>query len=187
MSYIEDIENYIPFNKEEEEERKLSLKYISENKDILYRRNKLIHLTTSAFIINQDKDKVLMIHHNIYDSWSWVGGHADGCDRSIDVAIKEMQEETGVEKYIVVDNKPISLNLLTVKSHYKNGEYVAPHIHLDLAYLFQVDEVEEVMIKDDENSDIKWILFEEVPIYSNEKHMIPIYNKIIARIESEYK
>ena len=38
-----------------------------------------------------------MIYHNIYDSWSWVGGHADQEENLIEVAMRELQEETGVQ------------------------------------------------------------------------------------------
>ena len=38
-----------------------------------------------------------MIHHNIYNSWGWTGGHADGNSDLIKVAIKEAQEETGIK------------------------------------------------------------------------------------------
>ena len=34
--------------------------------------------TASAWVVNPARNKVLMIYHNIYNSWSWTGGHADG-------------------------------------------------------------------------------------------------------------
>ena len=46
--------------------------------DILTRENQFCHLTSSAFVINKEHTKVLCIYHNIYKSWSWVGGHGDG-------------------------------------------------------------------------------------------------------------
>ena len=32
----------------------------------------------SSWLVNQAHDKVLMIYHNIYHSWAWTGGDADG-------------------------------------------------------------------------------------------------------------
>ena len=44
-----------------------------------------------------------MIHHNIYNSWSWTGGHADGDKDLLYVAIKEAKEETGVKNIKALD------------------------------------------------------------------------------------
>ena len=38
-----------------------------------------------------------MVYHNIYDSWSWIGGHADGEEDLASVALRELKEETGIE------------------------------------------------------------------------------------------
>ena len=43
--------------------------------------------------MNKDKTKVLMIYHNIYNSWSWTGGHADGDEDLLYVAIKEAKKK----------------------------------------------------------------------------------------------
>jgi len=96
MRFIEDIKNYKPYNEQEEKDKKLVEYYIDNFKDILTRENELAHLTSSAFILNKDKSKVLMIYHNIYDSWAWTGGHADGEEDLLVVALKEAKEETGI-------------------------------------------------------------------------------------------
>ena len=78
--------------------------------DILTRENQFCHLTASAFIINKSHSKILCIYHNIYNSWSWVGGHADGDDDMPYVAQKETREETSLEKFKVVSN--ITINVI---------------------------------------------------------------------------
>jgi 8-oxo-dGTP pyrophosphatase MutT (NUDIX family) len=47
--------------------------------------------------VNKTKEKVLVVHHNIYNSWSWTVGRADGEEDLLAVAIKELKEETGVK------------------------------------------------------------------------------------------
>ena len=34
-----------------------------------------------------------MVYHNIYNSWSWLGGHADGETDLLAVALREVKEE----------------------------------------------------------------------------------------------
>mgnify|MGYP002237558723 CR=1 FL=1 len=53
-------------------------------------------MTASAWVVNKDRSKVLMIYHNIYNSWSWLGGHADGETDLLAVAIREVREEAAL-------------------------------------------------------------------------------------------
>ena len=64
MNYIEDIKNYIPFNEQEERDKELFLKCLNNFHDILTRDNTIAHLTSSAFAVNKERTKFLMIHHN---------------------------------------------------------------------------------------------------------------------------
>lgn len=61
--------------------------------DLLSRENLTAHFTASAWTVNPDRTKVLMAYHNIYRSWAWLGGHADGDSDLLAVALREVQEE----------------------------------------------------------------------------------------------
>lgn len=183
MNWISSIEEFIPSSEQERKDKKIILKYINIFEDILKRDNEIIHITSSGFVINKDKDKVLMVHHNIFNAWSLTGGHADGKEKLLGVAISEVKEETGVKDIIPITNNIISLDLLPVFGHLRKGEYVAPHLHASVTYLFQADENEQVVIKPDENSDVKWIPFNQIDIYSDEAHMKKIYYKVISRVK----
>ena len=75
MNYYEEILEYLPKNEQEVKDKELILDVMEKYEDILTRKNIVAHLTASGFIINREKTKVLMIHHNIYNSWGWTGGH----------------------------------------------------------------------------------------------------------------
>lgn len=183
MSWIKSIEEFVPSNEEERKDKEVILKYINMFDDISKRDNEIIHITSSGFVINKDKDKVLMVHHNIFNSWSLTGGHADGEENLLGVALKEIKEETGVKNIIPITNKIVSLDLLPVLGHFRKGKYVSSHLHISVVYLVQGDENEQVIIKPDENSAVKWIPISEIDTHSNESHMKKIYNKIISKIE----
>ena len=152
-------------------------------KDILTRDNEYFHLTSSAFIINRDHTKVLSTFHNIYKSWTWVGGHADGDDDMLYVAKKETKEETSLDNFKVLSKTPISVEILPVKSHVRKGKCVPCHTHFNVTYLFEADENETIHILEDENSDIGWLTFDDLIKKSDEPYMIPVYEKIIERIK----
>ncbi len=178
------IENYEPYNQQEEKDKQVMLAYIDTFNNILTRENDFAHFTASSWVMNKEKTKVLMIYHNIYQSWSWTGGHSDGEADMLKVAIKELKEETGVKEVKVLnDNNPFSIEILTVDGHKKRGNYVPSHLHLNITYLLEVDEKEIVRIKEDENSGVKWFLIEEVKNVSNETWIKEnIYQKINQKL-----
>lgn len=183
---IEMLKNYVPFNEQEEQDLKVIFKSSQVFKDILTRDNQFCHLTASAFIINKEHTKVLCVFHNIYQSWSWVGGHADGDDDVLYVAKKETREETSLKNFIELDPMPISIEILPVKGHVKNGKYVSAHTHLNITYLFEADENEKIHIQEEENSKIGWLTFDELIEKTSEEHMLPIYKKIIDKIRKKF-
>ena len=186
MYFKEQIEKYIPYNEQEERDKESMLKFIETFDNSLTRENVFGHFTASAWVVNKERTKVLMIYHNIYKSWAWTGGHADGETDLLQTAIREVKEETGVKNVKPVTEDIFSLEVLTVDGHIKRGKYVSSHLHLNLTYLLEVDETETLKIKEDENSGVKWVKFEDVPNMSEEKWMVEnVYNKIIEKVREK--
>lgn len=184
MNWIEEIERYVPIDEQEEKDKEIILKCIKENDDILTRENEVAHITSSGFIVNKDRDKVLMIHHNIYNSWGWTGGHADGDCDLLHVAIKEAKEETGIKNVVPVTNDICCIDILPVISHIKRGKYVASHLHLSVAYVLEADESEKLFVKEDENSGVKWMNISDIESCTDEKHMLNVYKKLVNKAKS---
>lgn len=183
MHFIELIKAYTPYNEQEEKDKAVILYCIERFEDVLTRKNEIAHITSSAFVVNRTKDKVLVVHHNIYNSWSWTGGHADGEEDLLAVAMKELNEETGVKNSHPVTLDIFSLDILPVLGHTRRGNYVSPHIHLSIAFLIEADETDVLIVKEDENSGVKWIPLDELNDYSNEPHMHKLYDKLIFKIK----
>lgn len=180
------IENYLPYNEQEEVDKRIMLKYIEDFDDVLTRNNEYGHFTSAAFILNKQRTKILMIYHNIYKSWAWVGGHSDGDSDLLNVAIKEAKEETGLKSVMPILDNIYSLEILTVNGHFKRGKYVGSHVHLNITYLLEADEKEEIRIKEDENSGVKWISIDEVVNASSEKWIREnIYSKVIEKMKKD--
>ena len=78
MTLREKIENYIPFNEQEEKDKEYYLKFIDSFDDVLTRDNIFGHFTASAFVVNKERNKMLVVYHIIDDGWIYPGGHADG-------------------------------------------------------------------------------------------------------------
>ena len=95
MPLIDDVRAFVPGCEQETADRELILRRLEEDPGV-WGRESPTHLTTSAWAVDARGERVLLVYHKIYDSWSWVGGHADGEHDLAAVALRELEEETGV-------------------------------------------------------------------------------------------
>ena len=185
---MEDVRAYVPYNEQEERDKALLLRYLDEAErdarvaERLWGRGDPAHMTASAWVVSPDRQLVLMAYHNIYQSWSWLGGHADG-ERDLQaVALREVREESGLAHVRLAMPDILSVEVLCVDGHEKRGRYVSSHLHLNVTYLVEADPSEPLHIKPDENSRIGWLAPEEALAASTEPWFVErIYRKLIAR------
>lgn len=181
MNCPEIIRNFSPWDDGERADKETALEAFRRFSDLWTRDNPFIHLTASAFVFNPEKTKALMVYHLIYDSWSWVGGHADGNRDLLSVARRELEEETGLSRGHPLQETPISLEILTVKGHVKNRRHISPHLHLNLTWAFRGREDAPLRPAPKENSRVGWIPLRELERFVTEPEMLPIYRKIIHK------
>ncbi|MBU5481603.1 NUDIX hydrolase [Blautia sp. MSJ-19] len=182
---IDSIKQYRPFNEQEEQDKSLILEWIMKNENAFSRDNGVAHMTASAWVVNKNRSKVLMVYHNIYNSWSWLGGHADGETDLLSVAVREVREEAGIHNVHPVSAEIFSMESLTVDGHVKKGKYVSSHLHLNITYLLEADPEEAVSIKADENSGVAWFTPEEALQKSTEPWFVErVYAKLIKKTKN---
>lgn len=190
MDFIRQVEAFVPGCVQEEADQKEMLSCIRRFPDaVLYRENRLFHMTASAMVFDETMERTLLVHHLLFDAWTWVGGHTDGMENLLRAAEKEAREETGVEKLLPVSEEILSLDILPVFGHWKNGAYVPAHLHFSAAYGFVCDAEKERLLhsKEGENSGVMWASVKEIGAYAKEAHMRPIYSKIIERARARKK
>ena len=120
------LEAYRPFNEQEERDRQAMLAAMAAHEDIFLRSCAFFHMTASAWIVNARRDRALMAWHNIYRSWSWLGGHADGEEDLLSVALREAREESGLVHVRPASEDIFSLEILTVDGHEKRESTCIP-------------------------------------------------------------
>ncbi len=182
MNLFEEIKNYKPENSQEARDKEQMLSFMQCFDNYLDRENQFAHFTASMWTLNKEHTKTLMVHHNQFQTWSWIGGHADGMEDLCEVALKELKEETSVKNPKVISKGIFSLETLTVNGHVKKGIWVPGHIHFNLTYLAEVNEHEQIEPQIGENTAVQWCTFEEALKESKETWMIEtVYKKLIEK------
>lgn len=180
---IEILRRYNPHNEQEERDKAEIIRRLEAGEELFGRDNISSHFTASAWVVNKDRKKVLMAYHNLYDSWAWLGGHADGEKDLLKVAIKEVKEESGLTNVKPISEEGYSLEILAVAGHYKKGKYVPSHLHLNLTYLLEADDSEPLKIKPDENSQVGWFTLDGAIQASKEEWFKEhIYSKLNEKL-----
>lgn len=181
MILKQEITKYIPYNEQEIKDKEYFLKFIDTFDDVLTRDNIFGHFIASAFVLNKEKTKMLVVYHNIFDGWIYPGGHADGESDLLSVALREVEEETGL-KAQVLDKNIFSISAVPVKGHVKKGKYVSTHVHYDLLYLMEADDREPLTFRADESKGVKWIDLKDATDNEIVDFIRPINQKIIEKL-----
>ncbi len=160
------------------EERLLALQFLEllKSAQCYYRDHLPGHITGSAWIVDEGRTHVLLIHHNNLNKWLQPGGHADGDENLLNVAIREANEETGLTNLIQLTSGLFDLDIHPIPARKAFPE----HLHFDVRFLFQASRKDELKISE-ESSDLKWINLEEVPALTQNN---PSILRMIKKLEA---
>lgn len=134
------------------------------------------HVTASAWVVSPDRKSVLLMHHRKLNRWFQPGGHCDGNSDTLQVALKEVREETGVVA------RPLRQSIFDIDVHTIPGNArEGAHLHYDIRYLLEADLVLEVA-RNHEAKEVRWILLDEVRLYNASESLLRMRRKDIVNI-----
>lgn len=171
---IAKLNRYTPIDEHEHSMLDRIQNFVYENSNCFDRALLIGHITASALIINKQKTHTLLTHHQKLDKWLQLGGHSDGDPNTLNVALREALEESGLKTI-----EPLSEEIFDVDVHEIPARKNEPaHFHYDIRFLFEADDAEKLVITDESN-DLRWIPLERMEEYTTEESIMRMVRKIL--------
>ena len=152
------------------------LEFFRKDPNCFQKDNHAGHFTGSAWVVSTDRCQVLMTHHKKLDMWLQLGGHADGIDDLISVAIREAKEESGFDNFVLVSEKIFDLDIHEIPA-ISEGPI---HLHYDIRFLLEADPKDNRIVVSDESHDVCWIPLDKVVKLNPENSMQRMVKKTSA-------
>ena len=152
------------------------LEFFRKDPNCFQKDNQAGHFTGSAWIVSTDRCQVLMTHHKKLNMWLQLGGHADGIDDLISVAIREAKEESGFDNFVLVSEKIFDLDIHEIPA-ISEGPI---HLHYDIRFLLEADPKDNRIVVSDESHDVRWIPLDKVVKLNPENSMQRMVKKTSA-------
>jgi 8-oxo-dGTP pyrophosphatase MutT (NUDIX family) len=131
------------------------------------------HITGSAWIVSKTKDQTLLVHHAKLNKWVQPGGHADGDENVLQVALREAEEETGLKKFKITETIfDIDIHTIPERKDFPQ------HQHYDIRYLLEADTNEQIVVSE-ESHDVKWVYLSELEKFTLERSVLRMKEKLI--------
>jgi len=139
------------------------------------------HITASAWIVSADYQRFLLTHHRKLGRWLQLGGHADGDPDVEAVALREAQEESGMEHFeclpATAKCRVFDLDVHVIPA--RPGE--PEHEHHDVRFLLVAAQDQPLQLSDESN-DLRWFDWSESDKVASDESVARLARKARARL-----
>lgn len=164
------LENYVSRHPEEEVYKKLIVDFIKNHSNCFERSCSIGHITASGFVLDYNLSSALLMHHTKLNMWLQLGGHCDGDDNVLAVALKEVQEESGIETVSFLSKQIYDIDVHLVPASRKDPA----HYHYDIRFLLKVSSPEATISRNNESIDMRW--------FKNNINILPTKERSVVRL-----
>lgn len=174
---------YLGANKSEDDTSFLLGVIMTTGDNAFARSSEYGHFTASAFVVNKDMTKVLLIEHLKHNMWLIPGGHIDDDESALAASIRETEEEVGIKisDLTLLDYKILDIDVHRISEDVTKCE--PSHFHYDVRYIFKLDDEALIEINKSEAKDYKWIDISEV--IDQDNHLSNVARKAQAIIKNK--
>ncbi len=155
---VRTLQRWEPPHKRQRELRQTYLDHLGDHPDAMSRHCHPDHLTASALVVSDDRERVLLNLHGRYRIWMQFGGHCEPDDATLaEAALREAVEESGVEGLVLVGEQPAQLDV-----HEVWCGPIRPAHHLDVRYVAAAP-TGAAGVASDESLDVRWFPRDALP------------------------
>ncbi len=173
LSLIHFFSGYNTFHSEEENFVPRFLELLSQP-NCFERTHLPGHITGSAWIVNPERTQTLLVHHAKLNKWVQPGGHADGDENILRVAMREAEEETGLKSLTIIKVTPFDVDIHLIPKRTDFPE----HFHYDIRFLIEAN-TEEMILVSEESHDVKWVALDALDKFTAEPSVLRMRDKLL--------
>ena len=144
--------------------------FVASHPDCFERSCRVGHITGSAWIVNRTGERMLLTHHRKLGRWLQPGGHSDGDPDTLEVALREAWEESGLEVR-ALDEAIFDLDVHVIPAR---GHEPA-HYHYDVRFL--VHAMEDRFRVSEESCALAWVPADRVGVFTNDESVLRMARK----------
>ncbi|ALP52202.1 NUDIX hydrolase [Candidatus Tenderia electrophaga] len=156
-NFLQDkLNRHCPFDAAEADMLQQIIEFVARHEGCFERSLSIGHVTGSAWIVDHERTHVLLTHHRKLDRWLQLGGHSDGDGHTLNVALREGREESGLAQL-----QPLRDAIFDVDVHLipaRKDE--AAHYHYDVRFLLEADRRAPLTLSG-ESKDLAWVSLDD--------------------------
>jgi 8-oxo-dGTP pyrophosphatase MutT (NUDIX family) len=124
--------------------------------------------------VDTQRISALLVHHAKLNKWMQPGGHADGDENILHVALREAEEETGITNFKLISPTPFDLDIHLIPER----KDFPQHLHYDVRFLLEANRSEPILVSE-ESHDVKWISLHEIETYTRDRSVLRMKEKLL--------
>lgn len=169
------LQNYHPSDPQEKIFKQRMLDFLDQYPNCFERSLEIGHFTASTWLLNDAQTHALLMHHAKLNRWFQLGGHADGETDLLAVAIKEAQEESGIQNIVPVSAEIFDIDIHEIPANSRDKA----HDHFDVRFLLKVLGDEEV-IQNRESKELRWIGKNRSELPTDSRSVVRMFDKWVS-------
>ena len=129
------------------------------------------HVTGSAWLVDRAGARVLLTHHRKLGRWLQLGGHADGDEDVLRVAMREALEESSLAV------APVATDIFDLDVHEIPPRGADPgHAHFDVRFALRAFDREAFRVSDESHA-LRWVPIAALATLTDEGSMLRMAQK----------